>query len=310
MLRFLDTFYRHRLLVLMPLILAVGVSTAIALAQPRMYESSARIWFFSSTDPAIAAQPNSTPADVEVAVFRELLNSRAFDLKVGRRGPLATSLADAGLTSEQIDQRVYETLARKVLVAADGPQVVAISFQALSGTLAQGTVQALLDQFSEETLANRKNQAQAVVKFMEDQLKAQDAAMTSTTADVTRYMAAHPRAAATDVTLIGLQHAADLARQRYSELVVELGQARLDLASLDQAGGAGYRLIDPPTAPIRPIGLMGTLLRTSAGGILGGLLIAAFALFGLTAADTSIRRQEDIRSALGLRVVGATPEVR
>jgi uncharacterized protein involved in exopolysaccharide biosynthesis len=294
----------------MPLFLALGVSTALALAQPRMYDSTARIWFFSSTDPALAGQPNTTPADAEVAVFRELLNSRAFDLKVGRRGPLATSLAETGLTSEQIDQRVYETLARKVLVAADGPQVVALYFQATSGTVAQGTIQALLDQFSEETLANRKNQAQAVVKFLEDQVKAQDATMTSATADVTKYTAAHPRAATTDVTLIGLQHAADLARQRYAELVVELGQARLDLASLDQAGGAGYRLIDPPTAPIRPVGLMGTLIRTSAGGILAGLLITAFALFGLTAADTSVRRAEDIRSALGLRVVGAIPESR
>lgn len=310
MLRFLDTFYRHRLLVLMPLILALGVSTALALAQPRMYESSARIWFYSSSDPALAGQANSTQADVQVSVFRELLNSRAFDLKVGRRGPLADSLAQGGLSPEQVDQRVYETLARKVLVAADGPQVVAISYQARSGAEAQGTVQALIDQFTEETLANRKNQAQAVVKFMEEQLKTQDATMASATADVNKYLAAHPRAAATDVTLIGLQHTADLARQRYAEVVLELSQARLDLSSLDQAGGAGYRLIDPPSAPLRPIGLIGTLIRTSAGGVLAGLLVAAFALFGLTAADSSIRRPEEIRSALGLRGVGAIPEMR
>ncbi|HYM96554.1 MAG TPA: hypothetical protein VET26_04580, partial [Candidatus Sulfotelmatobacter sp.] len=186
----------------MPLILALAISTAIALGQPRVYESSARIWFYGQDLAAAIGQPNTTPADQQTAVFRELLNSRAFDVKVGHRGPLAGYLSDpsnvptdllsriraklggsaTAPTADQVDQRIWDLLARRVIAGPDGPEVVAISFQASTPAVAQGTVQALVDQFMEETVANRRAQAQAVVTFMEAQLKTQDAAVASPTA--------------------------------------------------------------------------------------------------------------------------------
>jgi uncharacterized protein involved in exopolysaccharide biosynthesis len=327
--RYLETFFRHRLLVLMPLLLAGAMSIGITMAQPRTYESSARIWFYGSTLSPNPAQPGVSVADREAAVFVELLGSRAFDLKVGQRGPLAAYvaatqggrslpskvLAKVGLSSlagsaPSVDDQLFALLSKRVAVASSGPEVVAISFRAAEPAVAQGTVQALVDQFSDEVLANRKTEAQTVVDFFEQQVKDQAAAVASAGADLSKYVAAHPRADGTDVTLIALQHAADQAKQRHDESLLELGQAKLDLAAQSQAGGSGFRVIDPPTTPAQPLSRLPDLLRALMGGLLAGLLVAACGLIALTAADSSVRRAAEIRQALGLRVVGEIPLVR
>ena len=329
MIRYLETFFRHRLLVLMPLLLAGAMSIGISLAQPRSFESSARIWFYGSSLSPNAAQPGVSVADRQAAVFYELLGSRAFDLKVGQRGPLTAyvaatngprsllsrGLAKLGLSSlagqpPSVDDQVSTILSKRVAVVPGGPEVVAITFRAADPEVAKGTVQALVDQFSDEVLANRKTEAQTVVDFFEQQVKDQAAAVASAGADLSKYVAAHPRAAGTDVTLIALQHTADAAKQRYDESLLQLGQAKLDLAAQSQAGGSGFRVIDPPTTPSQPLSRLPDLLRAGMGGLLAGLLVAACGLIALTAADSSVRRAAEIRQALGLRVVGEIPLLR
>src|ERR1700694_5045056 len=58
--RYLDTFARHRLLLLAPLLLALFASLGFVMAQPRTYESSARILIYgSSLDVAPGGRPYS-----------------------------------------------------------------------------------------------------------------------------------------------------------------------------------------------------------------------------------------------------------
>jgi uncharacterized protein involved in exopolysaccharide biosynthesis len=332
MIRYLETFYRHRLLVLMPLFLALAISVSFALAQPRTYESSARIWFYGSNF-ILAGQSNTGVADQQAAVLRELLDSRSFCAEIGRRGPLANYLEAAaavpssflnrlaakfGLsgwsaTSGPVDDSVYAILRRTVKVGASGPQVVAITFDAPSPEVATGTVQALVDQFSDEILANRRTQAQVVVDFFDQQVKAQADAVAAADASLRKYLAAHPLSRTSgpdaDVTLIALQRTADQARRQYDQSLPELDQAKLDLAAQQQAGGAGFRLIDPPSLPGRPTRLLSVLLRPAVAGLSAGLFLAAISLLALTAADSSLRRADEARRALGLRLVGEIPRI-
>jgi uncharacterized protein involved in exopolysaccharide biosynthesis len=114
--KYLETFFRHRRLLVSCLIGALIVSGAFAMAQPRTYEASAQIWFqanwfqtsssigltnqanntSSSQATSTAAQSTATPADVAKGVFNELLGSRSFCVAVGQRGPLANYLAQPG----------------------------------------------------------------------------------------------------------------------------------------------------------------------------------------------------------------------
>jgi uncharacterized protein involved in exopolysaccharide biosynthesis len=331
MIRYVETFYRHRLLTLMPLILAVGISVGIALAQPRMYESSAGIWFYGTALAGTApGQPYTNPADEQSAVLRELLNSRTFCDKVGHRGPLAAYL-EQGLTipsnvvsavgtrlglsrftraSGSVDDQIYEVLSQKVVLSTTGPQVVAIRFAAPDPAVAQGTVQALVDQFSDEILGNLRTQAQAAVDFFQQQVTAQAAEVSTDNNNVATYQAAHPKSGASDANLVALQHAAELASQRYDQSLLELDRAKSDLAAESQAAGAGFHAIDAPSLPERPAGQVALLLRALAAGVLAGLLVGGFTVLTLTAADTSLRHGADVRNALGLRLVGEIPQLR
>ena len=331
MIRYLETFYRHRLLTVTPLILAIGITVGIALAQPRMYESSARIWFYGAALTGTApGQPYTSAAEQQSGVLRELLNSRTFCTKVGHRGPLAGYLASGstipsnvvaalgarlGLArftgpSGSVDERVYDVLSQKIEVTTIGPQVVAIRFAAPDPGVAQGTLQALVAQFSDEILGNLHGQAQAAVDFFNQQVKTQAAEVSADNDKVAAYVKAHPKAGASDADLVSLQHTAELASQQYDQSLLELDQAKSDLAAETSAAGAGFRAIDAPNLPDRPTGFLGLLLRALAAGILAGLFISGFTVLALTAADNSLRRPEEVRGALGLRTVGSIPRVR
>jgi uncharacterized protein involved in exopolysaccharide biosynthesis len=304
----------------MPLILAVGLVLGIALAQPRMYESSARILFDGPASTGSAAgQPSTSAAEREAAILRQLLHSRTFCVKVGRRGPLAAYL-EQGTTipanivsalgarlgfgrfsgaSGSLDDRIYEVLSRKVDLTTTGRQVVAIRFSAPDPAIAQGTVRALIDEFSDEVAAGLRAQAQTAVEPLQKKVKAYAAEVSAMNAAVAKYQAAHPKSGASDPNLVALQNAAQRAGQLHDQSLAELERAKSE-ASGSQAAGAGFRSIDPPNLPDRPIGFIGALLRALAAALLAGLCIAGLTLVTLAATDASFRRREKAPHDMGL----------
>jgi uncharacterized protein involved in exopolysaccharide biosynthesis len=114
--KYLETFFRHRRLLVLSVIAALVVSVGFAMVQPRTYQASAQIWFqanwfqtsssiglsnqaggaSSSQANAGTSQSSGTPADVAKGVFNELLGTRTFCLAVGQRGPLGKYLAQPG----------------------------------------------------------------------------------------------------------------------------------------------------------------------------------------------------------------------
>jgi uncharacterized protein involved in exopolysaccharide biosynthesis len=335
MIRYLETFYRHRLLVLTPVLLAVAIAVSIVLVQPKTYDSTARIWFYR-TDLATIGQTQVTVADQQAAVLRELLNARSFDLNVGQRGPLSSYVAAAGggssflsrlgerlglagawssgSGSASVDDHVYKILSKTVAVTATGAQVVEVNFAAPNAEVAKDTLQALVDEFAADVLSNRRAQAQAVVDFYDQQLTAQAQVVAAAEANVTKYLAAHPRSRtdgpSPDVALIALTNTAEQARAEYAQFVVGQNQAKLDLAAQNTPEGAGFRVLDVPNLPNTPDGNGPALVRAGVAGLAVGLLVAVFSLLTLTAADTSIRHPAEVRRALGVRLVGEIPRSR
>src|SRR5437868_1516217 len=101
MLRYLEVFYRHRLLLIAPVVIALVASVGFALTRPRTYEATAQLWF----DPVAtsqAAQLNGyiSPADQATAELKELLKTRSFSASVGHRGPLAASMLSGATRSQ------------------------------------------------------------------------------------------------------------------------------------------------------------------------------------------------------------------
>lgn len=332
MVRYLDTLSRHRVLLLAPIVLALAATIGITAALPRGYEASARIVVVGAlVDVAPPGSPygDLTPAEQEAGVLKSLLATRTFCVNVAHRGPLGSYLADghgAGLltrlkqllgvsgrppSAAAADDQAYSLLSQSVTVVATPPQVVTITFQVPDAQVAAGTVSAIVDEFSSETRAARRAQAEAVTTFLTKQVAEQDTVIANADAAVNQYLNAHPQqraaTAVTDVALDGLRHTADMARQQYQALLLQLDQARLDLAAQSQPGSPDFRVVDQPDP--QPASLAKALLRASLTGLAGGLLVSLAGLLLLTAVDTSLRRPEDVGATLGLRVAGTIPRV-
>jgi uncharacterized protein involved in exopolysaccharide biosynthesis len=335
MLRYLETFYRHRLLLVSPLILALAASIGLVLLQSRTYEATSTIRFDSSPDSTLPVGVYVSPADQGVGKLKELLKTRSFCAKVGRLSPLAAELVATSshasdtvstivnmlrgtpgqLTDNDVlDDVLLDTLNRKTMVTSVGPQIVSISFDYTNPRVAAGTVQAIVDQFGAELISSRKNAAQTALSFYKQQVEAQSAQLASADAKVYQYLQAHPgqRApgAVEDVALTSLRSTDDLARERYRDLLLKYDQAQVDAASLNQPGAGGFTVIDTPAVPYRAKGFLKSAALAGIAGLVAGLVLMLIGLMALTASDTSARRSEEIEQGLGQKVAGSIPRLR
>jgi uncharacterized protein involved in exopolysaccharide biosynthesis len=330
MIRYLETFYRHRFLLLIPVVLTTAVSLVFVLSQPRIYESTAQLWFDSSS----ASINLGSPADQGAAQFKEILKTRSFCTKVGSSSPLASDVAaklkaspdlitrilhkfQGGLASSDpaaLDAALYDTINKNTTVTVTGPEIVSITFDYSDPVIAAKTAQAIVDEFSTELLGGRRIQAQATLTFYDQQVKSQQTELAAADAAVYAYLQAHPAqqapTAVPDVDLTALRRTDDFARTRYESLLAKLDQARLDVAAGGQLGAAGFRIIDAPQVPYRSKGFVRSAAFGAAGGLGAGLFISLLALLALTAGDTSFHRPEELSADLGQRVVGTIPRAR
>jgi uncharacterized protein involved in exopolysaccharide biosynthesis len=333
MIRYLETLFHHHRLLLSPVVVVAVVAFGLVLTQPRTYTATAKLW----TD-APAYGPNSgfantstNPADAQAAVLEELLKTRAFAVKAGKRGPLAAYLSQShpatdpvgkllgavggrssgGLQGAALDDAVASAIANSTKVDAPGPDVVTVSFKFADPSAAAGTVQAIVDQFLDEMLYNSRATAAGAVAFYSEQVKASEADLKAADARVDAYLAAHPEQKALnpppDANLDQLKRDDDLLRQRYEGLLQKLDQANLNQAALQDPSSIGLRIIDPPIKPSRPDSRNSLLLQAAAGSAAVGLVILLFGVLGLTIADATVRRSSEVETLLGLRLAASVP---
>src|SRR5437588_13108711 len=93
MVRYLETFFRHRLLLTLPIAIAIVGTLGFVAQQPRVYSASVKIWVDRSAY-GLTATDNAylTPAQEQAEVITELLRTRAFCLSVGAQGKLTEEL--------------------------------------------------------------------------------------------------------------------------------------------------------------------------------------------------------------------------
>lgn len=335
MVRYVETFFRHRLLFLVPIGLILLVSGAVVVSQPVEYTATTRLWV---DHPALGpddSNPYVDPSAIQASSLLELTRTRYFTVKVAHRGPLAAALASqpmqktglswvkAKLTggatgarypsADEVDAMAADVVSRNVAVTPVGPQIVEIAFAYGDPRIASGTAQAVVDQFLEETLTSKKARSQVVVDFYSGQLKGAQDALTQADAAVNQYLVQHPElrspTAVPDARLTQLQHSDQQARDVLTGFQSKIDSARLDIAALNAPGASGMRLMDAADVPAQA-GINRKLLIQALGAGFGlGLVVLILGLLVLTLADTTLRRPEDVEQALGLRLAGAIPRL-
>jgi uncharacterized protein involved in exopolysaccharide biosynthesis len=326
--RYLETFFRHRKALLAPIALAIAISVAFVAVQPRTYQAKAQLWFNSTAvlGESSPADANRTPAQVGQSTFQELLQTRNFTTSVGHNGPLASYMQNGHMPSygplgpidelrgnssvtaqEKLDDAMEKLLQKQVHTSVSGPQIVTITFDYTNANVAQGTLQELTKEFSDQVLQAQRVRNQQGVNQLNQQVTYYQQQATANDAALAQYASAHPGAGASDTTYAGLQRAADQSHQQLSSATQQRDQAQVKQNQLDKGAVLDFRVIDPASIPDGVQGFATTLLSGAAAGLAIGLLISFLALVALVLADRTLWTPGDVEQALGLKVVGVVP---
>jgi hypothetical protein len=159
-------FRRHWKLLVLPIPLALLITIWVVVSTPTMYLSQAAIWS-NITTPQVAQSAQAangqvplTPAAQQQSLLNELLATSSFRTAVASASPLPawlqanppSKLTPSGLTgllhgTPSLDARIRSALLSGTSTAVDGPQVMAIGFQAQSARVAHDTLVAMLNTF-------------------------------------------------------------------------------------------------------------------------------------------------------------------
>ncbi len=336
MLRFIETFYRHRLLLLSPVAIVLILAVGWVLMQPRGYESTVRLWTERSS---LVSNPNDnpylTPAQVQAGVLNELLATKYSCVKAGRRGPLHDYLqqvaqrppnlltrieAKVGLASRQgplseaqVDEQMFSVLSTSTTVVPSGSEIVTITFRGSNPFVTAKVAQAIAEQFLEEQQTSQRIQQEASITFYTAQLKTAQADAAAAEKAVIDYQVAHPEQRAPnaipDARMAQLFRDEDAAHTRLSDVQRNLDQTNINRAALNMTGANGLRVLDPAEMPTKATSLRKPALMASGIGAGLGLLIVMIGVLVLTLADGTVRQPEEVQKVLDLRQVGTVPKL-
>lgn len=275
---YLETVFRHKYIVIMPILIGFLVGAVVSLQVPRSYEAAATLW----TDTAVPNESTvgttggqSPPSAGQVLLLNQLLQTRSFMRSVVNASPLADEYA--ALDSLNRDRLLW-AVAATITTSTPGPQLVSMSVEADDPDEATGLAQAVLEEFDRAQLQQAEQRASAQAEYQKRRLEAAQQALADS-----------PNEETSDA------YAAALAA--YEQSVARVAAPTpTTVTVVDQ----------PDTAYPQP--RMKTLVIGAGGGLMAGATLSLMALILLMSRDRSVRGEGDAVIA-GLDVVGSIRHV-
>ncbi|MCC7371162.1 MAG: hypothetical protein IT306_22290 [Chloroflexi bacterium] len=318
--RFLETFFRHKLLILLPAIITplVVIPFAFVLVKP-YYETWAGLWVERPAYVPTSDDWNRyvTPAQNQQQRLTELLKTRTFTEDIARKTSLAP-LLDSPLGRDE----VYEYLQRAIVPQATGNKLLSIRVRAEDPDLSMEIVNATVVTFRDRNQNERVTAAAQAISFYEQQLRDAEERLTTSREATRRYAIANPRAVTEDrntgtrstlpTAATDPQLAEILKRLEQDEKEVErirglMAEAKFDATASVEGTDSTLQVIDPPVYPTRSQRERRRLLIFPIAAVAIGVLVSALLLVALAASDRSVRSTADLRSTG--RVIGVVPRM-
>ena len=283
--RYSDTFFRHKIAILAPLIICMVAGLGLAAKSHKSFEASTTLWADSASPaPSTVQNPDNygSAATSMQEVFNELLGTPPFLATVAKNLglPAGTNLAN---------------LHKSVAVSAPGPQVLTITAKEASPQAAVDVTKAVSSAFVSTVGQIMGQRQQSTVSYDLAELTSAKSTLDAVEAQMAQYGVGSPQYAQLD-------EQRDLAANAYTSFNTAYQQAK----ALEGTASAAA-LVTPygPTSPAVSVASKKALIFAAGGGILAGILLMVTVLCVLVSSDRSVRRQTDIEDLLALPVIGS-----
>ena len=303
----LDVFFRHKFLIILPLVILTLAGAAASLSrQTTEYRASAHVW--TQRTPLLSSRLGgqgssfTTPAAHQARVLNDLLKLESF----------RQSVADRVDGLEGLSPTLQRGAVREgTAVFASGENVMTIRHRDEDPLLAQSIVSAIIDAYSVTFQSSVMDQAEAAEAFYETRLEEAGIALDESEQALAGYEGTLSPTAAidSDPELAALQADARLAQMDYDEQLSRLENIYLQRDAALEGRDLSFQVMDPPNLPSSPLPTPRTdLLMLPALGMLLGVSASGAVLFALTRLDDSIRLPGEARQ-VGAPVLAVVPEL-
>jgi len=296
---------RHKLLLLLPFLVAVPAAIVYALLSGSdTYQSVGRVWVErpSFLRSAIGNSWNSylSPAQNQADLVNQRLKTDDFAQRVAM---VASATAARPVIADEVKRGAW--------AAADGSNLVKVGFNGPEPKAAQAIAAAVIAEYAkverEQTLADA-NQAKL---FYEGEITTAEAEYNSAREALGAYLVTCPTCPnVPDQTYIELREEADFARDVYQQALGDLRAARQFIEQTETTQSKTFQAQDAPFEPLAPLGRgMMALVGPPAVALLMAIAVSAAAFGVIYATDKTLYTAEDTMLIPNLRLLGTVPEL-
>ncbi|HVP05095.1 MAG TPA: hypothetical protein VMT90_05390 [Dehalococcoidia bacterium] len=300
----LDTLFRHKFLVILPLVVLITAGLAgSALRSSHVYSSTTRAWAQSTPFLQSSLAPDNpylTPAQAQAQTYGDLLKLDSFVLDVASRVDGLKNQPSA-VQAGEVRSRTY--------ITPEGVNVLSITHQSADPALTKSVVEAIIAAYADYYKTDVVAQGDAAIAFYQARLDTANQELTQREKDVADYQATlnnpiDSESGTTDPKLAELQSLASTARDDYNNLLDKIDEINIQKEAAVTGKDIGFRVQDEAKLPTSPLPTsMKDVLLLPMLGLLLGISASGLLLFALIRLDDRIRLPEEVR-AMGLPVVG------
>lgn len=316
LLRLLESYYRHRWLNLVPILLmAVAGVVYLATAEPLF---KARGTIFIQKDTLLSSLSSvrdtgftwTTPAQETVGELNELLNVDAFMRAVIQQTDLE---ADMSQGPDKIEETL--TVAKEAVWAETlGDNLVSVSAAHEDQRITYQLAQSAIDTFIQWKINVNREESVAALNFFADLIDTYRAELDPSRQALTDYLTRHPqpvrgeRPAVEAAEIERLQALVDQAEERLKNAESKEEEARLALTQTESNARQSYFVLDAPMVPQSAEVSRISQAITFLGFVVTGVILTFVCVVGGVLIDRTFRFAIDVQHGINLPVLAMVPE--
>jgi capsular polysaccharide biosynthesis protein len=315
LLRLLESYFRHRWLYVLPIVIVVVAGGVYVLSMPPEYSASGQIYVSQEnllanlTSTSSSGSWWSSAAQVTVTEIDELIGTQAFVRTVIQKTDLEPRMS---LGPESIDETI--THVRDILsTRAVGDKLVEISATGDDPNIVYQVVISTMDAYVQWKINSGYQESIAARTFFDNLIAPYQSDVDKTRSDLVSFLTAHPnpvrgdRPPAEQMELDRLQQSVQKAEDRLSSARNNEESARLSQVQSESVTKQTYMVIDQPQMPQVAALSSKTILTNMVIFLAVGVFLMVVGVAGGALLDRSLRFPIDVRHGLSLPVLAMVP---
>jgi len=315
--RFLETYYRHRWLYLIPIVLMIAAAGVFFTISKPKYIARGSIYVqtesFLSALNSVTASNNSwwaTPAQTVIGDMNELIKTDAFIRAVIYQTDLEEKMDDGSSVVSETISEVRDS----IWIVALGDNQIQINASHEDAKIAYQIANSVLSSFVQWQVNAQRTEGEAAQAFFADLIKVYEADLEKARSKLLTYLQENPpplrgnRTEIQQLEIERLQGDVEIARSRYTSALEKEENARLALAQIEGDTRQSYTIIDAPLLPEKPEVSRKELAIQAAIFLLSGVILSIAAVAGNMILDRTFRFPIDVFYGTHLPVLAMIPD--